>query len=147
MFNKIVSFAMSVASRGLNNNKVDLLTKQLRYISCFGNEDIPQCPNLKKSNKTKFYYCGGCGCGDHLHTQLIKNPGEYAKLDYPSLNCPLKMPGFTNYDPNSPIKDLNRKELIQNYDLEKVKLVNITVSVDKEKEEIFDSISKINGNT
>lgn len=138
-----MSFAMAVASRGLSDCKVDLPTKQLRHISCYGLGEIPSCPKLKKSEKSEFYYCGGCGCGDHSHTWLIKNPGEYSKLDYPKLNCPLKMPGFTNYDPNSPKQDLGRKKQIENMDPEKLNFVNITVSVDKEKEELFDKIQKV----
>lgn len=140
-------FAMSVASRGLTNKKIDLDTKRLRYLSCYGNQDIPPCKNLLKSKKSNFYYCGGCGCGDSSNTWLQKNKDEYSKLDYPSLNCPLKMPGFTNYDPNSPKDDNNRKKQIESYDIEKLKLIDITISVDKEKEQIFEKLSKIIKNT
>jgi hypothetical protein len=143
MFNKIVSLALSVASRGIKNTKIDLETKKLRYISCFGFSEISPCSKLKKSKKSDFYYCGGCGCGDHSHTYLIKNPGEYSKLDYPVLNCPLNMPGFSNYDPNSPNTDLERKKLIENFDFEKFKFIDITISIDKEKEEILEQVNKI----
>ena len=27
---------------------------------------------------------------------------EYSKLDYPRLNCPLQMPGFSNYEKSKP---------------------------------------------
>ena len=143
MFNKIMMFAMSIASRGLADKKIDLPTKQLRYLSCYGNGDIKPCKNLLKSNKSKFYYCGGCGCGDHSHTWLQKEKGDYSKLDYPSLKCPLKMPGFTNYDPNSPKEVQERKKQIENYDIEKLKLIDITISADKEKEDLFEKLSKI----
>ena len=143
MFTKIMSFAMAIASRGLSDCKVDLPTKQLRYISCFGNSDISPCTNLKKSDKSEYYYCNGCNCGDHSHTWLVKAEGEYSKLDYPKLNCPLKMPGFTNYDPNSPKQDLQRKKAIENMDPKKLNLVKITISVDKEKEELFNKIQKV----
>ena len=142
MFTKIMSFAMAVASRGFSSKKIDLPTKQLRYISCFGNEDIEKCPKLNKSSKSEFYYCGGCGCGDHNHTWLYKNNNEYSKLDYPILNCPLKMPGFTNYDPSSPKESLDRKKKIENMDQKKLNLIQISVSVDEEKQKIFDKIAE-----
>ena len=134
MFTKIVSLALSVASRGIKNTKIDLETKKLRYISCFGFSEISPCSKIKKSKKSDFFYCGGCGCGDHNHTYLLKNPGDYSKLDYPVLNCPLKMPGFTNYDPNSTVRIIFP---------EKLKLIDITISVDKEKEEMLEQINKI----
>jgi|LakMenEpi03Aug12_release.lakeMendotaPanAssembly.Ray.scaffolds.fasta_scaffold322639_3 hypothetical protein len=143
MFTQIMSFAMAIASRGFSDSKIDLPTKKLRYISCFGNAELPKCSKLKKSDKSEFYYCGGCNCGDHSHTWLVKNEGEYSKLDYPKLNCPLKMPGFTNYDPNNPKQDLDRKKIIENMSMEKLNFVNVTVSVDKEKEELFEKIQSI----
>jgi hypothetical protein len=143
MFTKIMSFAMAIASRGINNNKIDLETKKLRYISCYGIDEIPNCPNLKKSNSSDFYYCGGCGCGDHPHTWLQKNNNEYSKLDYPHLTCPLKMPGFNNYDPSSPKESLERKKLIENLDPNKLNFVQLTLSVDEEKQKIFDKVAKI----
>lgn len=147
MISKIMMFAMSIASRGLTNKKTDLNTKRLRYLSCYGDKDIPSCKNLLKSEKSNFYYCGGCGCGDHPHTWLQKDKNEYSKLDYPSLNCPLKMPGFTNYDPNTPKDAGDRKKQIESYDIEKLKFIDITVSADKEKEQIFEKLSKIIKNT
>lgn len=142
-----MSLAMSIASRGLANNKIDIETKKLRHISCFGVDDIAPCKYLKKSVKSKFFYCQACNCGDHKHTWLEREAGEYSKLDYPSLNCPLKMPGFTNYDPNSPKEDYERKQKIENMDFEKLKLVNLTVSVDLEKEQIFERVNNIMKNS
>jgi hypothetical protein len=143
MFSKIVSFAMAIASRGLKDAKIDLPTKQLRYISCFGNEEISKCPKIQKSKSSNFYYCGGCGCGDHPHTWLQRENDEYSKLDYPHLDCPLKMPGFSNYDPASPSESLQRKRQIENMDPEKLQYVNITLSVDPEKQKIFEKISNV----
>lgn len=140
MIKQIALFAMAIASRGLNNKKIDLPTKQLRYVSCFGFHEIPQCPKLKKSNHSENHYCSGCGCGDHEHTWLHRTDGKYSKLDYPNLTCPMKMPGFTNYDPNDPIEANERKRLIENLEPEKLKFVNITISVDEEKEKILEQI-------
>ena len=134
---------MAIASRGLKNNKTNLDIKKLRYISCFGIKNIGPCTHLTKSDKSNFFYCGGCGCGDNSNTWLIQEDGVYSKLDYPNLQCPLKMPGFSNYDPNSPKLDLPRKKLIESLEPEDFKLVNITVSANKEKEKIFDELNKI----
>jgi hypothetical protein len=143
MISKIMMFAMSIASRGKDNNKINDDVKKLRYISCFGIGNPKPCSNLKKSDKSNFYYCGGCGCGDHSHTWLLREQGTYSKLDYPYLNCPLKMPGFSNYDPNSPEQDLHRKKQIENLPPEIVQRVNLTVSVNKQKQDMFDAVNKI----
>jgi hypothetical protein len=143
MISKIMMFAMAIASRGLSNNKTDVNTKKLRYASCFGVDGISKCPKLIKSDKSDFYYCGACGCGDHAHTWLIKNEGDYCKLDYPHLTCPLKMPGFINYDPNSPAEDLSRKKLIETMNPEKLDLIQLTVSVDEQKQKILEEALKI----
>lgn len=100
MFKKMVMFAASLASRGMSNKKIDTETKQLRVLSCFGNGNILPCPYIQLSKNEKNHYCGHCGCGDHKHTWLIADSNEYSKLDYPKLHCPMKMPGFSNYDPN-----------------------------------------------
>jgi hypothetical protein len=95
------SFATAVASRGLQDNKVNIPLKQLRVLSCFG--DIPQggvlppCEHLKNSVTPGKYFCGGCGCGDKEGTWLVSEGDKYSKLDYPKLVCPLAMPGFSNY--------------------------------------------------
>lgn len=143
MFSKIMSFAMAVASRGINNSKIDLQTKQLRHVSCFGLNEIAPCKYLQKSSKSEFYYCDKCGCGDHSHTWLQKEKDEYSKLDYPYLTCPLKMPGFDNYDPGSPNESIERKRLIENMDVNGLNLVQITLSVDVEKQKIFEKAAKI----
>jgi len=143
MITKIMSFAMAIASRGIKNTKIDLETKKLRYVSCYGIDGISPCQFLTKSQKSDYYYCGKCGCGDHSHTWLQKNKDEYSKLDYPYLTCPLKMPGFSDYDPGSPQESLGRKTMIENMDPEKLNLIQLTISVDEEKQKIFESVSKI----
>ncbi len=96
------SFAMAVASRGVSNEKVTKPIKQLRVLSCFGNKNqggvLPPCEHLKESSTPGKHFCGGCGCGDKKGTWLVSEGNEYSKLDYPKLNCPLQMPGFTNYE-------------------------------------------------
>jgi hypothetical protein len=142
-----MSFAMAIASRGFSNSKTDLNTKKLRYVSCFGIDEIPACELLKKSEKSDFYYCNGCNCGDHSHTWLVKTDGEYSKLDYPFLNCPLKMPGFNNYDMNGPTESLKRKQQIEQMNPNKLKLIQLTVSVDPEKQKLFEKVSNVLGNS
>lgn len=121
------SFATAIASRGFTDNKVNKPTKQLRVLSCFGNvstggELIP-CEHLKESKTAGKHFCGGCGCGDKSSTWLMANGEEYSKLDYPKLNCPLSMPGFTNYvsgssdEGQSPI---TRRYYIENMDFNEV---------------------------
>lgn len=135
---------MSIASRGVLNKSIDTPTKQLRVLSCFGNDDIPKCPYLQKSKTSKYSYCSKCGCGDKNRSWLLKEPMEYAKLDYPVLNCPVKMPGFTNYDPNFVNKDIkDRKEKIENFDPEKLQYIQVTINKNKETEDIMDELNKI----
>jgi len=148
MLKKIVSFAMAIASRGFNNYKTDLPTKQLRYISCYGNGTIPPCKFLKKSKDSNHYYCGKCGCGDHKHTWLIRDPGEYCKLDYPKIDCPLKMPGFSNYDPSFYDKeDGNRKHSIENLDPAFIQLIQLTVNNSEDNQRLFEKLNNIMKNT
>ena len=64
----IQSFATSIASRGFSNNKINRANKQLRVMSCIGNEhiggELPPCEHLMNSEaeggKNK-KYCGACG--------------------------------------------------------------------------------------
>jgi hypothetical protein len=132
--NMIQSFASALTSRGLKNEKVSKATKQLRVLSCFGNKDaggvLPACEHLKQSSTPGKHFCGGCGCGDRKGTWLVAEGDEYSKLDYPKLNCPLHMPGFTNYTPataDEAVSPITRRHYIENMqykDIEKVK-VNI----------------------
>ena len=141
----MIMFAASLASRGLNDTKTDLATKQLRVLSCFGSGSIKQCPFLRNSSTPGKNYCGRCGCGDKPHTWLMKDSDEYSKLDYPVLNCPVKMPGFTNYDPNFIIPEIaHRKQQIENFDPEKLQYIQVTIGQNEQKEKIIEAVNKIN---
>jgi hypothetical protein len=79
---------------------------------------------------------------------LIKNSEEYSKLDYPKLDCPLKMPGFTNYDPNFYTEEIKqRKQQIENTDPEKLQFIQVTIGSNPQKEKIFEELNKINNNS
>lgn len=126
------SFISAIASRGASNNKVSVPLKQLRVLSCFGNKEqngqLPPCEFLRKSKTEGKFFCGGCGCGDKPLTWLTGEGEEYSKLDYPKLNCPLQMPGFTNYKPSAPeeaISPITRRYYVENMeysDLEQVRV-------------------------
>tara|TARA_Y100000034_G_C6561275_1_gene242907 strand:+ start:54 stop:533 length:480 start_codon:yes stop_codon:yes gene_type:complete len=126
------NFAKSILSRGLNNNKTDKPTKQLRVISCFGNgKELPACEYLEvsKSDDSK-HFCGGCGCGDRKGTWLVSNGEEYSKLDYPKLACPLQMPGFSNYEESEP--DESESPVTRRYYIEQMTtkdIKNVEVSI------------------
>lgn len=131
------SFATAIASRGLADNKVSKAVKQLRVLSCFGNMDsggvVPPCEHLKESSTAGKYYCGGCGCGDSERTWLISEGEKYSKLDYPKLQCPLSMPGFTNYQSSNDeegIEPVTRRWYIENKvsynEIEKIPVSNPT---------------------
>jgi hypothetical protein len=129
----VASFAKAIASRGLSNKKVEKPIKQLRVLSCFGNQEysgsLPPCQNLKPSETPGKFFCGGCGCGDKPKTWLMGNGEEYSKLDYPSLTCPLKMPGFSNYEPSSPdeqTEPITRKFYIENVNYPEISKINVT---------------------
>lgn len=137
-------YAMSIASRGLKNKTVDIPTKQLRVLSCFGHEDIPSCPYIQKSKDNGKHYCGKCGCGDKKTTWLIAEGKEYSKLDYPVLNCPIQMPGFTNYDPNFYDKESNeRREKIENFDVNKLQYIQVTINKNEENEKVIEDLNKL----
>ena len=112
------NFASAITSRGLNNKKIDKATKQLRVISCFGdNGELIPCEYLRDSNTSGNHYCGGCGCGDKRGTWLISDDDQYSKLDYPKLYCPLSMPGFANYEVSEveeSVEPVTRRYYIEN---------------------------------
>ena len=126
------SFAMAMASRGINNNRIDKKTKQLRVLSCHGKGELPPCEYLRQSKvNPKVSFCGGCGCGDRKQTWLVSDGNEYGKLDYPKVSCPLKMPGFTNYEPSSPDEaksPITKRHYIEQMDMKDVDSVNVTVN-------------------
>ena len=137
---QIQSFATSLISRGITNKKIDESTKKLRVLSCFGDiaqgGTVKKCPFLRSSNVSEGkFYCGKCGCGDKKRTWLLADGDEYSKLDYPKLRCPLKMPGFSNYEMASH-SDV-RKIMLEKYDIEQ--LSKITVSSPDPPEENAES--------
>jgi hypothetical protein len=146
----IQSYSMAVASRGLKDKKVDKTVKQLRVLSCFGNEhvggELPPCVHLKKSATDGKFFCGGCGCGDRKNTWLNGSDEEYSKLDYPSVNCPLSMPGFSNYSmslPQEAIEPESRKHYIENLDFNSVQKIDVTMpDTPKEVAEILDKVKQ-----
>jgi len=133
------SFAKSIISRGLSNKKVDTTSKQLRVISCFGdNGELIPCEYLRQSevDSTKSY-CGGCGCGDKKATWLIAQGEEYSKLDYPKLACPLQMPGFTNYEespPDEAEEPVTRRYYIEQMSIERIAETMVTIPDPPKKE-------------
>jgi hypothetical protein len=146
MFKKMMMYAASLASRGVGNKKTDIETKKLRVLSCFGGAEIKTpCPFLRTSSKDPLKsYCGKCGCGDKPQTWLIKEGEEYSKLDYPVLNCPLHMPGFTNYDPNFVTPEIKwRKEQIESMDPDSLNVVQVTIGSSEEKEKMIEQVNKI----
>jgi hypothetical protein len=139
----IQSFASSLTSRGVNNKKINRANKQLRVLSCIGNDfiggDLPQCEQLKisKVDSTK-RYCGACGCGDRKGTWLISDSNEYGKLDYPKVGCPLQMPGFTNYReslPEEAQEPTTRKYFIEHISYKELEIIPVTLPQLTEKQE------------
>lgn len=131
----VQSYAISLISRGISSKKVEPMTKQLRVLSCFGNKEeggeLPPCSHLMKSETEGKFYCGACGCGDKKSTWLNGKENEYSKLDYPSLNCPITMPGFTNYSPSIPEEwknPISRKKYIESMRTKDVSKVDITIN-------------------
>ena len=146
----VQSFAVALASRNLTNKKINQPIKQLRVLSCFGNQDsggiLPPCEYLKRSDidKTK-HICGGCGCGDRKQTFLVAKSDEYSKLDYPKLACPLQMPGFTDYIVSSPDEaeePVTRKYYIENIEYEEVQKVSVVIGEEPENKEIPEELPK-----
>ena len=115
---KALSATKSYVSRGFDNKKINHETKSLRVLSCHGNDRLQPCPHRMNSEKYPgSFFCGACGCGDKTATQLVEvsigNDQKYSKLDFPSLNCPLSMPGFTNYEVSKDNDENTRKIYIE----------------------------------
>jgi len=131
----VQSFAVALASRGMSNRKINAPIKQLRVLSCFGNQEqggiLPPCEHLQTSaiDKSK-NICGACGCGDRPNTWLVQHSDEYGKLDYPQLACPLNMPGFTNYlvsSSDEAEEPVTRKYYIENIEYTDVQRTPVTI--------------------
>ena len=143
----IQNFAMALASRNLNNKKINTPIKQLRVLSCFGNQDdggiLPPCEHLMESETGEGkHYCGACGCGDRKGTWLIQQADDYSKLDYPKVACPLQMPGFSNYlvsNPDEADEPVTRKYYIENMDYELVQKVSVKIGEQVEEKPESDS--------
>lgn len=139
----IQSFAVALSSRNLNNKKINKPIKQLRVLSCFGNQNtggvLPPCEHLMDSDVQEGKnYCGACGCGDRKGTWLIQEADDYSKLDYPKVSCPLSMPGFTNYvisTPDEGEEPVTRKYYIENLDYELVQKVPVKIGEQEEQVE------------
>ena len=139
----VQSFAVALASRNINNKKINAPIKQLRVLSCFGNENdggiLPPCEHLLESQSGEGKnICGACGCGDAPRTWLVAESDEYSKLDYPKLACPLQMPGFSNYLVSSPDEaddPVTRKYYIENIDYTEVQKVSVVIGEEEEKPE------------
>jgi hypothetical protein len=61
---------------------------------------------------------------------LVANGTDYSKLDYPKLNCPINMPGFTNYVPSKPdesIPPITRKYFIENIEFDGLNKMPVTL--------------------
>jgi len=139
----IQSFAAALASRNINNKKINKPIKQLRVLSCFGNQNVggilPPCEHLMDSDVQEGKkYCGACGCGDRKGTWLIQEADEYSKLDYPKVACPLQMPGFTNYlvsASDEAEEPVTRKYYIENMEYTDVQKVPIKIGEAPEQPE------------
>lgn len=114
------SFAKSYTSKILEG-KVSKEIKSLRILSCHGIDENgkqvkPPCFARLYSTTKKFYSCNLCGCGEREiarissfnseENQPVFNDEEYIKLDFPTLECPRQMPGFSNYAGDNNIKNL-----------------------------------------
>lgn len=130
IFQKAASFGKSMVSRGISNKRANAETKSLRSLSCHGSEELGLAPCSERKDSEKFpgsHYCGACGCGDKSGTQLtnlsINGENEYTKLDYPTVSCPLKMPGFSTYIPfQEGVSENQRKKIIEdNFGIDYIK--------------------------
>ncbi|MEL7002985.1 MAG: hypothetical protein AAFN93_09665, partial [Bacteroidota bacterium] len=83
--------------------KVSRSIKKVRRTSCNGYEKgIKPCEYRIQSKKNpESFICGACGCGDGKNVLVDGEVPSFEKLDYPYLQCPASMPGFSNYLPSS----------------------------------------------
>jgi len=124
---KAKNLAKSYASKGFSGKKADEETVELRNMSCHGLSDIGLAPcefrGTSEENAGR-HYCLECGCGDRQATWLnALEDGEYTKLHFPKVSCPLKMPGFSDYKAvdeetekrKNHYSNFERKKEIENY--------------------------------
>lgn len=139
----VQNFAAALASRGVTNKKINPPIKQLRVLSCFGNQkqggELPPCEHLMDSETGEGKnFCGACGCGDKKMTWLIQEADEYSKLDFPKVACPLQMPGFTNYiisTEDESEEPVTRKYYIENINYTEVQKVPVKIGKQPTTEE------------
>lgn len=132
--------SLSIASRGAKGHRADTNTKKLRVLSCFGTDGISSCPFLEEEKGS--YFCGKCGCPKIKQNALLRSDEKYAKLDYPYLECPLKNPGFNNYEPAHDQEP--RKIQLEQFDWNKVEKIQINEPpVFEGAEEFFKNIEKL----
>jgi len=84
---KVVSFASAVVSGFATPEQ---MAKRQR--SCFGDIETPACSALITDASGK--YCGACGCGKWLMSNLAGS--LVPKFLLAGTMCPLKRPGFAN---------------------------------------------------
>ena len=108
------SFLQAVRSRGFAatlgaatgiapnlGNRVSKEVFEQRVQSCFGGNGQPSCDMLR-GNKQGQHFCGACGCRENrlalLDDDKGQHPyeGQYVKLHFPQLQCPLNRGGFTH---------------------------------------------------
>lgn len=80
-------FLTTVASR-VTDEPIAPEVLTARRKACFGDETQVKCEKLNQWNG--HFYCGACGCGHNPLAILDGKEGEYTKLHYPKLKCPLK---------------------------------------------------------
>lgn len=139
----VQNFATALASRSINNKKINTPIKQLRVLSCFGNQNsggvLPPCEHLKESEVSEGkHYCGACGCGDKKMTWLVQKSDNYSKLDYPKVACPLQMPGFSNYvisTPDESEEPITRKYYIENVNYKEIQNLPVKIGIQKTEQE------------
>lgn len=86
-----LSFSRSVLS--VAGEPLPEWARRARRRSCFGGEGREACPSLRRGINGRAV-CGACGCGDTSLAALEGDEGEFAKLDFPWLECPRGRPGF-----------------------------------------------------
>ena len=112
--------------------------------------ELPPCSHLKTSETDGKFFCGACGCGDRKATWLNGSDQEYSKLDYPKVNCPIGMPGFSNYTPSQPHEGnepQSRKHYIENMNFMEVQKVEVTSpETPKEVADVIDALQTVEKN-
>lgn len=119
---KAEAFLKAQVSKGLKSKKVDTEAKGLRKLSCHGNLslNIGPCELRRKSRLEEGnFFCGACGCGDVSRALLAGEEDRYTKLDYPYLECPLQMPGFSNYVTWDQEKTEHQEVMVRKQEIEK----------------------------